>query len=149
MNPRRDDQTDIRWLAVRNDSGEEIPAYAAMMRTGVYGSDGVPLVTKPDTADIDPAFILINGPAVIPDEMDGAGTRDADIVALAPSAAFKDSLGTQASSWNLHVGNVGFLCMGAIDSNLAIVVNTYRALVIVECDDGTIVGQSPDVPGGA
>lgn len=65
-------------FAVRNDSGEEIPAFAVMQPTAPVEISGrlVFPVVKPGAASAGwPRFYLINGPFIIPDGGSGNGTR--------------------------------------------------------------------------
>jgi hypothetical protein len=67
-------------FAVRNDSGEEIPAFAVMQPTAPIASGGrlvFPVVKpgSPEGASGWPRFYLINGKSVIPAGGSGNGTR--------------------------------------------------------------------------
>lgn len=152
MNPRRDDQTDIRWLAVKNESGLDIPAYGVMAMIGLEVETGLILVDQPGKNDLDPALLLVNGPNEIAANDEGSGTHDGPMLVLYDTAGgipvHGDSMGTVAGEWALQKGKVGFLFISEVEDSddVGFMNNRYRALVGVECVDGEIVGQLPSLP---
>lgn len=105
-----------RWISVKNISGEDIPAFAAMERVGVDGS-GRWHVRKPTRDDHPSAYL--NGGARIPKDGNGIGTRDFPTWAMygpddgTPSNG--ESLGTRDGFWELYRGYEGFLVWGGAD----------------------------------
>lgn len=94
-----------RWLAVRNDSGEAIPAFAVMEITGTASRDGrlVLTVTKPTgvlAASMlrgDRSRLLVNGPRAIPTGGYGSGTIEEPLQVLREPGSF----GVASGSWSL------------------------------------------------
>jgi hypothetical protein len=123
---RFDEQRGIRYLSVRNDSGGEIPAHAAMRITGL-DTDGLYLVDKPD-ADGLVASIIFNGPTAIPATFlndrgysapgEGAGTWDFPLLALADpdetAPAVDEEWGTKINQWHLAPNETGFKVVGTV-----------------------------------
>lgn len=105
----------VRWLAVKNTSGEEIPAFAAMKvdswdLTGDYAE-----VDKPDEDDAT-CDILFNGPTPIPISGYGAGT--CDFPARARCDGFSTgTCGVLAASWELSSAHAGFYAHGGADAD--------------------------------
>lgn len=100
----------IRWLPVRNDSGEEIPAFSAVKPTSSeYGNDGqlVFVVGKPD-ADSDPSVMISNG---VPIPIDGYGLATYDVpvrATVSGAISFGAECGTLVGEWPLAFGQTGF-----------------------------------------
>lgn len=112
-----------RWLAVRNDSGEAIPALAVMEITGVQtnASGAIEyLVTKPTATLVaalrvgDLSRLLIGAPRGIPKDGPGSGTMEFPAHALAdPAATFGTRLGVTAGEWALTTYASHFVCYGS------------------------------------
>ncbi len=128
-----DDVSQVRFLRVRNESGEEIPGGAAMKNLGVI-KDGERLffrVTKPDEDNMKPGTIIFNTRVPIAAAADGIGTRDLPFWALVDAAPpLAGPLGTENGEWHLLSGGKGFLSMGtdADDAAYAMVVGNEAAL---------------------
>jgi hypothetical protein len=103
---------DLRWVPIRNDSGEEIPGFACLKVVDVL-SDGSLAVEKPDTND---EAVWFSGPGPIPIEGYGHATRDWPAVALYDSAdgtpANGDEWGASAGSWRLRAARAGYRVLG-------------------------------------
>lgn len=118
----------IRWLAVKNKSGEPIPGHALMCLkkddgNGFYAQEVVRnqvhwKVYKPDEdAELyqDPATLIINGPTPIPIDGEGQGTQDWPAQVLHDGA--RDGLpnfrvcGPKADEWVVWSGKRAFTCM--------------------------------------
>ncbi len=108
----------IRWLPVKNVSGETAPAFAALQPTGAFTNDGALEVTK-STRD-DNNQVLLNGPTEIPDE--GAGMATNEYPALAyydtgdGTPANGEKWGAVAGEWKIQKGYEGFLIIGGADT---------------------------------
>ena len=126
MQTRIDEQTGIRFLPVRNDSGETIPACAAMRISGL-DTDGVFLVDKPNSTG-QTTGIAFNGtteiPATVTDDRgvasDGEGTAFVEFPVLAlgdetdATPAFDDEWGVSSGSWKLVKPGTGFKAIGNV-----------------------------------
>lgn len=109
-------------FAVRNDSGEEIPAFAVMQPTAPVEISGrlVFPVVKPGAASAGwPRFYLINGPFIIPDGGSGNGTRaKADNPAQvlrrkAPPLTYGEDWGVVDNKWYLdRIYRGGYCALG-------------------------------------
>lgn len=152
MNPRVDDRKAYHWRAVYNESGEEVPPFGVMMMVGIDIDTGMVSIDKPNRNDLDPAMLLVNGEDSIPSNGEGTGTADGPMLVLYSTAAGipvnGDSMGTVAGQWDLEKNKVGFLFISEIEDSddIGFMANRYRALVDVECVDGEIVGQLPELP---
>jgi hypothetical protein len=111
----------IRWLAVKNSSGETAPAYAVMKVTGYEASTGAFTVTKPDEASISPVKLLVNSAGPIANGEYGSATRDFPVLAKVASGSAGDEVGTTASSWELSNDESGFNLWQDVGSSLAVV----------------------------
>jgi hypothetical protein len=118
-----DEQSDVRWLPVKNAAGEDVPSYGVMKVTGKDATTGAATVTKPDADNIDAARLFVNGPGVIPAGKFGVGTRDFPILAAVGSGgANGDVQGTAAASWDLTAGKTGFVLLTDEADGTAVVV---------------------------
>lgn len=109
-------------FAVRNDSGEEIPAFAVMQPTApeAIGNRLVFPVVKPGAASAGwPRFYLINGPFIIPVAGSGNGTRaKADNPAQvlrrkAPPLTYGEDWGVVDNKWYLdRIYRGGYCALG-------------------------------------
>jgi hypothetical protein len=138
-----DTLSQVRWLDVSNDSGEDIPAYAVMRVTGYDSDTGAFLVGKPDANDIDPTVLLVNGPGPIPTDEFGRGTKDYPILAAVTSGSAAAEVGTVSGSWSLATSHKGFRLWQDVSGGVAVVNAGIRFLWDVSCDDGTPVGTAP------
>lgn len=131
MSTRQDLDTQ-RLVTVYNDSGEDVPPFAAMRLSGL-NDDGLIKIDKPDAdSTID---VVFNGPGVL--EAEGVGTafvvngplrvvtHDSDD---APAAG--DEYGTEASGWYLRKGHYGFRILGVIDG--------YDRIAVAEVAKGEV-----------
>lgn len=104
----------MRWLPYRNDSGEEIPAFAVLRITGVTERNGQALLTvaKPNSTAY--AQYAINGSTVVPANGYGRLTFDTPAVALYDSGlspSVGDLLGPEDGEWALTTGG-NFMALG-------------------------------------
>jgi hypothetical protein len=115
-------------MQVRNDSGDVIPAFAAMRVTGVVEvkKETVFTVDQQDTSD---APVLINGPTPIAvwdeDHPDYGVAQPGPIVAAyfdtADSPAVGDELGPEDGEWKLTAAGSGWVYLGALaDENVGL-----------------------------
>lgn len=116
-----DDFSQVRYLRVRNVSGEEIPGGAAMQVVGVTkdndGQDFFFRVDKPAEDSLRPAVIIFNTRIPIASGADGAGVKDLPFWALIDqgeeaSPLTGDDLGTLTDDWALHPNQTGFVLLG-------------------------------------
>jgi hypothetical protein len=157
----------IYEFAVRNDSGEEIPAFAVMQPTApvAIGDRLVFPVVKPGAASAGwPRFYLINGPFVIPVAGSGNGTRaKADNPAQvlrrkAPPLTYGEDWGVVDGKWYLdRIYMGGYCALGpeAAADGVAAATDTTKSLFhsegpnepfLVEIN-GTL--EEDDLPGEA
>lgn len=111
MNPRRDSDNDIRWVDVKNVSGEVIPRESVVMVTRAVNADKLIEVDKPDADNISPAMLMFTNALEIPVDGEGAATHDW------PARCTCDELGgenygTGADSWELKIDGDGFQAWG-------------------------------------
>ncbi len=111
-----------RWLAVQNDSGETIPAFALLRVTG-GGKTGPTTVEQPDT---DGGYSWVAGAEPTPEDFAGAATAGSGPTWAAydpadGTPAVGETWGAGAGSWLLRKGNDGFLIVGDPDEDLEIV----------------------------
>jgi len=108
-------------FAVRNESGEDIPAFAVMQPIDYVGAKGrlvIPVVKPgyPEGASGYPRFYLINGPYIIPAGGSGNGTRaKADNPAMvlrrkAPPLTYGEDWGAVDHKWYLDRIYAGGYC---------------------------------------
>ena len=91
-------------IAFRNDSGEEIPAFAAMRITGVAMVDDQIVVTvnKPNSSTFE---TLINGPQAVASTEIGSGYKYGILQAKVEAGrTLGETLKAKASSWELEDG---------------------------------------------
>lgn len=105
----------IRWLPLRNDSGETLPAFACARITGVTIVEGqvVTTVAKPSTTLA--RHYLINGPSAVANGKYGSGTIDCPAYVLydtADTPAFQEGWGPKPSQWTIAKGFPGFTILG-------------------------------------
>ena len=110
----------INWLPVYNNSGEAIPAFAAMRISGIMSETLEFQVDKPNANDA-VSNILFNGPVEIPTASYGMGTADMPACARYNTAdgspSNGDSWGVESGGWKLRDSRTGFLIQGVIDSS--------------------------------
>lgn len=121
---------DMHWREFRNDSGEEIPAFACMRVTGaeVVSTGRVALtVGKPNTFGAQYNHVF-NGPLKVANGKYGLCTRSDGAAALYDSAdgtpAFGESWGPRDATWKLKKNTGGFV--------VEIVTNSTQALASVK-----------------
>lgn len=114
---------DMHWREFRNDSGEEIPAFACMRITGaeVVSTGRVTLtVGKPNTFGAQYNHVF-NGPLKVANGKYGLCTRSDGAAALYDSAdgtpAFGESWGPRDATWKLKKNTGGFLIEIVTNSN--------------------------------
>jgi hypothetical protein len=121
-NNPRPPQTQIRWLACLNNSGQTIPAFAAVRVTDA-DSTGVLQGIQPTANGQD---VYLNGPIPIKAGSVGRVTRDWPWYALYDSGtgtpANGDTWGATANSWKLAKNNAGFTVDGGVDATLGVVL---------------------------
>lgn len=117
---------DLRnWSGFRNSSGEAVPAFAVMEITAKETVDGETLLVigKPSSNSMSPERLLFNGPISVPNGRTGVGYSSVPAEVLcADGPDVGDDLGTEASSWELHEGYAGFVCLGDADDLTGVVV---------------------------
>lgn len=110
-----------KWVAFRNTSGEEIPAYGVMRVTGAELKAGLPLITvaKPSTAF--QRLYLVNGPTRVGSEAQarGVGTWLTDdlggyVLYESGTPAYGESWGPKAGQWSLAKWRYGFTIVGGL-----------------------------------
>lgn len=103
----------MRWIPVRNVSGEVIPPRAAMEPVS-KNADGSINVTKPNKDDSNTA--LINGDGAIAINGGGFGTWGWPVISMYSSSSTPSSngmvIGTRAGRWELYPGYDGFIVWG-------------------------------------
>lgn len=110
-----------RRLAVKNDSGETAPAFAALQVTGYDLTEDCVTVGKPDADSL--SVVLANGPADIPAGRKGVATADGPFVVLyddADAPAAGDAWGTVSGSWELGKGKTGLIAWGGAEDGRAV-----------------------------
>lgn len=128
----------INWLPVYNDSGETIPAFAAMRISGIVASTLEFKVAKPNSNNA-VNNILFNGPVEIPAASFGIGTADTpagvryDTADGTPSNG--DEWGVSSADWKLRNARNGFLIQGVIDSSVGIATAARAAFSSSKIDD--------------
>jgi hypothetical protein len=123
MFSRTDEQSDIRWLPVKNTAGTDAPSYGVMKVTGRDAATGAVTVTRPDADSLNPSLLLVNGPGIIPASKFGMGSRDFPLLAsVATGGLVGGGAGTAAASWQLALGKSGFTLVTDEASGLALVV---------------------------
>jgi hypothetical protein len=104
----------VKWYRVYNDSGEEVPPFAAMQIVSADADDdGVYIIQKPDT-DNQVSGILFNGRLPIRADEYGAGTFDFPCAAAFDDASTPDNgdqIGVDAGEWYLDKSHTGFFCL--------------------------------------
>lgn len=105
-------------IPVRNDSGEEIPAYGLMRITGVETVDGVLwyVVNKPNTT-FQP-FYVVNLGVALAINATGFGIIDGPVEALYTTGApvYSEAWGVKPGQWNLERYYPGFRVLGGTTS---------------------------------
>jgi hypothetical protein len=99
-------------ISFRNDSGEEIPAFAAMRVTGVAMLDDQIVVTvnKPNSSTFE---TLINGPQAVATTEIGSGYKYGILQAKVEAGrTLGETLKAKASSWELEDGTGPFIFLG-------------------------------------
>lgn len=99
-------------ISFRNDSGEEIPAFAAMRITGVAMVDDQIVVTvnKPNSSTFE---TLINGPQAVASTEIGSGYKYGILQAKVESGrTLGETLKAKSSSWELEDGTGPFIFLG-------------------------------------
>jgi hypothetical protein len=99
-------------ISFRNDSGEEIPAFAAMRVTGVAMLDDQIVVTvnKPNSSTFE---TLINGPQAVATTEIGSGYKYGILQAKVEAGrTLGETLKAKASSWELEDGTGPFTFLG-------------------------------------
>lgn len=131
-----------RWIPVRNVSGEEIPARAAMEPVS-RSADGYINVTKPNINDSGSA--LINGDHAIPVNAHGFGSYNWPIRAKYNTsetpAVNGQSIGTRAGYWELYPGYEGFLVWGMRDSGTYVVQRNVTCRTLTSGAYGYLYGS--------
>ena len=130
-----------RWLRVKNESGEEAPAYALLRITGYETAGQAFTVDQPNQDD--QAGLIINSGVPIPDEAYGRATMDWPCYAgwddsfTAPDAA--QEWGAKSGEWLLSSGQQGFrvLADAEVDPDRVWVYPTYYTHV--ECSGSTLL----------
>lgn len=106
--------SEIRWHPFKNDSGEAVPAWAALRIVGIDGNKVLYTCRKPNADGI--ADVVFNGPAEVPEGGHGLCTRDFPAFVLYDPAdglpAAGQVWGTKANSWKLRKGQSGFIIHG-------------------------------------
>ena len=113
-----------RWLAFRNDSGETIPAFAAMRITGVVTIEGRSVIKVDKPNDDNLTNLLFNSPVNVPSGGYGSGTHEFPCYAkyqTASSAVLDEEWGTESGSWALKKDNAGYLIIGGETADRVIV----------------------------
>lgn len=113
----------LRWIPVKNGSGEVIPPYAAMEPFSLSREDnGVSFVVMKPYKN-DSASALLNGGMAIPIGGYGFGTYGWPTIAKYSGAvaANQDSIGTSAGLWELCPGYEGFIVWGQRDDDTYVV----------------------------
>lgn len=127
---------------MRNVSGEEIPARAAMEPVS-RSADGYINVTKPNINDSGSA--LINGDHAIPVNAHGFGSYNWPIRAKYNTsetpAVNGQSIGTRAGYWELYPGYEGFLVWGRKDSGTYVVQRNVTCRTLTS--GGYYYGEDP------
>ena len=122
----------IRWVPVLNDSGEAIPAFAAMRVTGVDTSvagETTHKVGKPNSDN--QTDVLFNGPCEIGIGLTGIGTPDLPATARydegdgTPSAGAE--WGVESGGWKLRDSKTGFRVAGVLGTGFASVMGVTPA----------------------
>jgi len=130
----------VRWLAYRNDAGEEIPAFALVRPTGA-DSDGTLVVGKPNS---DGQLVYVNGPVPCPTSGYGLCTMDDPVFVLyddGGTPAYGETWGAAASSWKLTEGKDGWRVLGGND--------TTRTLALADRVRAGVAAGGAPVAGGA
>lgn len=99
-------------ISFRNDSGEEIPAFAAMRITGVAMVDDQIVVTvnKPNSSTFE---TLVNGPQAVGEDDIGSGYKYGILQAKVEAGrTLGETLKAKASSWELEDGTGPFIFLG-------------------------------------
>jgi hypothetical protein len=105
-------QSAFDTISFRNDSGEEIPAFAAMRVTGVAMLDDQIVVTvnKPNSSTFE---TLINGPQAVATTEIGSGYKYGILQAKVEAGrTLGETLKAKASSWELEDGTGPFIFLG-------------------------------------
>lgn len=113
-------------VPVRNDSGEEIPAFGLMRITGTTTVDGEPVWTVDKPSSTFQRFVLVNGETAIPasgsNDIYGTGYFcDRPFRALYDTSdgtpSYGQVWGPRSGSWKLRRHHYGFLIWGEIDDD--------------------------------
>lgn len=112
-----------RWLELRNDSGEEIPAFAIVRLTGTHiDHAGRVMLTgaKPNVYGSQYRH-AVNGRLAIPDGKSGLCTLDFPAMALYDTAdgtpVVGQRWGPRSGTWKLKKNTGGFVVAGLIDED--------------------------------
>lgn len=118
---------DMQWLTFRNDSGEEIPAFACMRCTGLALIDDGSVVlkmAKPNTYGAQFGHYF-NGPIKIASGLYGLCTRSPAAAAVYDSVdgtpAFGEQWGPRSGTWKLKKNTGGFEVLGVTNTTDKIV----------------------------
>jgi len=111
------DTSMVRWMPATNDSGQDIPAFAAV---GVNDADGDGVLSL-NQAQSDGEPVCFNGPFVLPAGGDGMVTFDGPMWAAYDSAsgtpAFGDTWGVVGGTWKLAKGKSGYVYLAGADGS--------------------------------
>lgn len=114
-------ENQVRWLTFKNDSGEDIPAFAIMEVVEVL-EDGTPVCGKPTQNSA--KLTMINGDARVPTDGYGRGTRETPMWVQYETddgvPATDEQWGTESDSWKLAKKpglTRGFLTVAMRESN--------------------------------
>lgn len=120
------EESQIRWVPVKNDSGETIPAFAAMRITGQDSDSKSFTVDKPDTDS--QVNVLFNGPCEIPSGLEGVGTHDMPATARYEQAdgtpVAGQEWGVEADGWKLRRVKGGYLIAGVLGTGFVSVMRS-------------------------
>lgn len=114
--PRQLLDRDYARQPFRNNSGETVPAYAAMRITGTEQSDGIErlIIAKPNSSS--QQVYLVNGSDPVADTAQGWGTwlwhGDWLLYDDANTPAYGETWGPQNASWEVKKDNPGFVILG-------------------------------------
>ena len=107
----------VEWVHVFNDTGVDIPAYAAMKanRTAMVGDNARYSVSQPDAASL-ANIIILDGNVLKDGEDRWICYNEVRSVLYDPGGANPvtgDTLGTVSGEWYLSISNSGWECYGA------------------------------------
>ena len=137
----RGEMSRITWEEFKNDSGEQIPAFACMRVTGMttLGGRNVLTVQKPNTYGSQYMHRL-NGPFPVEIGKYGICTRSAGAAALYDTAdgtpALGERWGPRDATWKLKKNTGGWMVMGNSDATNGIVIVQQAPMLsfVGKCD---------------